>query len=47
MFFNALIYGYPMSSDRESWHCHPFREEFDSVVEQMLGSVILQPILPV
>ena len=36
-----------MSSDRESWLCHPSREGFDSVFEQMLGSVILQPILPV
>ena len=36
-----------MSSDRESWLYHPSREGFDSVFERMLGSAILQPILPV
>jgi len=46
-FLNAWIYGYPMSSDGESWFCHPSREGFDSVFEWMLGSMILQPVLPV
>ena len=45
MLLNAWIYGYPQSSDGESWLCHPSREGFDLVFEWMLGSVILQPIL--
>jgi len=47
MLFECPDIWVPLSSDREGWLCHPSKEGFDLVFERMLGSVILQPILPV